>query len=219
MSAVAAPPEMRTFADVLERLGDVPPHRVRLRPQPGTATDRDVIRECAAGTGPLCELVDGVLVEKTMGFYESRLAVALIFFVETYLTDHDLGIVLGEAGMVRIVGQVRMPDVSFLSWDHFPGRILPPGAILDRVPDFVVEVISPDNTEGEMERKRREFFGGGGRLFWQVYPDKRRVRVYTTVTDFVEHGEDDTLDGGAVLPGFQLSIRTWFDRAGRRGPA
>ena len=83
---------------------------------------------------------------------------------------------------------------------------------------MAVEVISPSNTEGEMERKRRECFGGGGRLFWQVYPAARRVRVYTTVTDFVERGADDTLDGGDVLPGFQLSVRTWFDRAERRSP-
>jgi pantothenate kinase type III len=28
--------------------------------------------------------------------------------------------------------------------------------------------------------------------------------------------EEDVLDGGAVLPGFQISIRDWFARAGRR---
>jgi hypothetical protein len=70
-----------------------------------------------------------------------------------------------------------------------------------------------------MERKRRECFGGGCRLFWQVYPETRRVRIYTTTTDFVERGEDDTLDGGDVLPDFRLSVRSWFDRAGQRPPA
>jgi hypothetical protein len=28
--------------------------------------------------------------------------------------------------------------------------------------------------------------------------------------------EEETLDGGEVLPGFQLPIRRWFERAGRR---
>src|SRR5205807_913735 len=142
----------------------------------------------------------------------------LIFYLESFLTDHPLGIVLGADGMVRIAGQVRLPDVSFFSWDHFPGRLLPHGAILGVVPDFAVEVISPSNTEAEMARKRRECFGGGTRLFWQVYPATRRVRVDTTATDFTERGEDDTLDGGDVLPGFLLPVRAWFERSGGRPP-
>jgi hypothetical protein len=29
-------------------------------------------------------------------------------------------------------------------------------------------------------------------------------------------GQEDTLNGGAVWPGFELSIKHWFTRAGRR---
>ena len=64
-------------------------------------------------------------------------------------------------------------------------------------------------------RKRREYFAGGTRLVWQVYPATRRVRVYTTVDAFVELTEDDTLEGDPVLPGFTLSVRRWFERAGQ----
>ena len=51
---------------------------------------------------------------------------------------------------------------------------------------------------------------------WEVDPGQRRVRVYSDPAQFTEITEDGTLDGGAVLPGFTLPIRTWFDRAGRR---
>ncbi len=52
-----------TFADLLEQLGDISADRVLLRPYPGTATEQDVI-EIDAREDRLCELVDGVLVEK-----------------------------------------------------------------------------------------------------------------------------------------------------------
>jgi Uma2 family endonuclease len=101
-------------------------------------------------------------------------------------------------------------------WSHFPGRLLPPGAFLNRAPDLAVEIISPSNTAREMERKRREYFAGGARLVWQVYPATRRVRVYTDPDAVTELGEDETLDGSPVLPGFSLSVRRWFERAGQR---
>ncbi len=59
-----------TAADLLHRLGGIPASRVRLVPTPGTATEKDVIA-VHDRTNRLCELVDGVLVEKVMGFDES----------------------------------------------------------------------------------------------------------------------------------------------------
>ena len=117
--------------------------------------------------------------------------------------------------MTRIEpGLVRMPDVAFHSWTHFPNRLLPPGAFVDQAPDLAVEILSPSNTEREMARKRSEYFAGGCRLVWQVYPPTHRLRVYTSPDAFVELSEDDSLEGDPVLPGFRLSVRRWFERAG-----
>jgi Uma2 family endonuclease len=213
--ATIAPPDIETLADLLHRLGDIPLERIRFRPSPGTATEQDVI---ATPRGRLCELVDGVLVEKAVGYYESWLGAILIHFLMRYLEDNDRGLVLGADGLTRMEpGLVRMPDVGFYSWEHYPNRLLPDGTFLQRAPDLAVEILSPSNTEREMDRKRREYFDGGAHLVWQVYPPARRVRVYTTVDAFVELDEDQTLEGGTVLPGFTLPVRHWFERAGQRG--
>src|SRR5208282_5840627 len=74
----------QTVADLLERLGGIPASRVRLVPTPGTATEQDVI-DVHDRTNRLCELVDGVLVEKVMGFDESRFAAWIVFFLANYL--------------------------------------------------------------------------------------------------------------------------------------
>src|SRR6266403_1486468 len=97
-TATLSPPIYETFADVLKQLGDIPAERIWLQPPPGKATEKDVIR-IEAHSNRLCELVDGVLVEKAMGYYESRVAVVLIFFLELHLRDRDLGIVLGSDGV------------------------------------------------------------------------------------------------------------------------
>jgi hypothetical protein len=62
-----------TMADLQDHVGGVPPERIRVVPPPGYATEEDVI-EIAAQQGRLCELEDGVLVEKPMGWYESMVA-------------------------------------------------------------------------------------------------------------------------------------------------
>jgi Uma2 family endonuclease len=208
---------MATLADLLDRLGSIPPERVRLRPPCGTATEHDVI-EADAHEDRLCELVDGTLVEKPMGWYESRLAIILAYFLEQYLEEHDLGVVAGEAGMVRLQpGLVRIPDVAFVSWDRLPGRELPAEPIPDLVPDLAVEVLSLSNTDAEMRRKLREYFEAGTRLVWIVDPRARTVRVYTSPARSRLVREDRSLEGGAVLPGFVLPLREWFARAARRG--
>ncbi len=58
-----------TVADLLAQLGDIPPSRVLMRPAPGTATEQDVIALLNRHDRHkrLCELVDGVLGEKTIG--------------------------------------------------------------------------------------------------------------------------------------------------------
>ena len=71
--ATIAPPEIKTLADLRKRLGGIPLDRIWFHPAPGTATEKDVI-EAEGRENRLCELVDGTLVEKAVGFEEARLA-------------------------------------------------------------------------------------------------------------------------------------------------
>jgi Uma2 family endonuclease len=205
-----------TMADLLRRLGSIPPRRVLLFAAPGQATEKDVLR-VHDKEGRLCELVDGVLVEKDMGFVESLLAYDLGYFLKVFLERHDLGIAVGADGMMRLAsGLVRIPDISFISWDRLPGRRIPRQPIPALAPDLAVEVLSAGNTAAEMRRKLREYFAAGVQLVWYVDPRKRIIQVFTAPDEMVTLREDDTLDGGDVLPGFRLSVRKLFQRAERK---
>jgi Uma2 family endonuclease len=207
-----------TAADLGERFGSMPLWRIRFDPFPGTATEQDVL-DVLHKEGRLCELVDGVLVEKPMGFRESALAATLITFLKMFVTPRRLGTVTAPDGTLRLTaGLVRIPDVAFISWDRIPGRRLPQQPIPNLVPDLAVEVLSRSNTADEMERKRREYFGHGARLVWLIDPEARTVTVYTDpATSAVLH-EAQTLDGGSVLPGFELPLRDLFAELDEQTP-
>ena len=73
-----------TVADLLKRLGNIPANRVRLVPTPGTATERDVLAVLDREKRP-CELIEGTLVEKVMGYGEARVSGELLFQLLLYL--------------------------------------------------------------------------------------------------------------------------------------
>lgn len=213
-SPATAPCE--TFADLHARLGGVPLSRIRCQPPPGTATEADLLPR-PGGEKRLLELVEGTLVEKVMGFYEARLAAVLIYLLERFLERHNLGVVAGPDGAVRLApGLVRIPDVAFFSWQQFPNRQRPAQRVPDLVPDLAVEVLSEGNTEAEMAGKLEEYFRTGTRLVWYVDPEPQTVRVYTSPTECRVLTAADTLTGGDLLPGFRLPIRQWFARAWRQ---
>lgn len=205
------------LAELVERLGHVPLDRIRMRPPPGTATEKDVL---AAERGPrkrLCELIDGVLVEKAMAVRESLLAAALIQVLADFVQRNDLGIVLGADGMIRLFpGQVRIPDVSFVAWERLPGEEVPDEAIGSFVPNLTVEVLSPSNTRAEMERKLRDYFLAGVELVWLIDPKTQTADAYTAPDECRHVGKGGSLDGGTVLPGFRASLKELFARTARR---
>ncbi len=210
-SSDGAPVSLRTLEDLVRELGGIPLSRVRLSPAIGCANEQDLL----VPDGRYCELVSGSLLEKGMGFFESRLATLLSHFIETWLAAHSLGFVIADGAMTRLQsGLVRIPDVSFFRWDRIGSRSVPRDPICRIAPNLAVEIVSRTNTRAEMVRKRIEYFEAGVELVWIVYPESESVEVWSTARDCHIAGIEDSLDGGSVLPGFTISIRDWFQRAG-----
>lgn len=206
-----------TAAEMQQQLGGIPLERIRVVPPPGLATDEDAIR-IQDREGRTCEVIDGVLVEKAMGFFEARIATVLLQTLQNFLDARDLGIVTGPDGLVRLMpNRTRAPDVSFFSWSKFPERQLPAAAVPHLIPDLTVEVLSKSNTKAEIETKLDEYFSTGVRAAWVIDPARVTARIYTAREDFEDISESGSLRAPAVLPGFELTLRELFDRAGKRG--
>jgi Uma2 family endonuclease len=195
---------------VIARFGDIPIARLRTSPPPGEATEADVI-ELHERHDRLFELIDGTLVEKAMGWRESYLAAWIATLLNNFVQPRKLGLVLGSDGMFRLEReQIRIPDVAYISKQRFAGRAVKPGAFWELGCDLAVEVISPSNTQREMERKLNDYFAAGVTAVWLVYPKTRAVAVYSSATEFMTLSGDEALDGGTLLPGFSVPISQIF---------
>ncbi len=211
MAIATTPRPLVTVGDLLKQLGGIPASRVRLHPTPGTATEQDVLR-VLDDENRLCELVEGTLVEKPMGYEESEIACLIIRALGNFVVPRKLGSITGPDGTIKLfAGLVRIPDVAFTSLDRLPGRKRVRVALPQMAPDLAVEVLSKSNTSAEMRRKVGEYFASGVRLVWIVDPKKRTARVYTAVDRSVLLDESQSLDGGDVLPGFCLALKDLFE--------
>ncbi len=209
-----------TLDELLHRLGDIPPERVRMDPLPGKATIDDLIEVNEQRLGPVCEWVENTLVEKAMGQHESWVAIVIASDILQFIRTRDIGMLLGEAGVMEILpGIGRAPDISFLSWKSLPGGKPPPRSnkVPAVVPDLAIEVLSESNRPAEMERKRKDYFRAGVKRVWEIDPETRSAKVYSALNEFTPIEANGSIDGEDILPGFVLSLREVFDFALRQG--
>src|SRR5438132_58024 len=153
VSAALKSASAETLADLVRRLGGVSLKRILTKPAPGTATERDLIAALEAPRKRICELVDGVLVEKPLGTLEAILAGVIVQLFWNFVEPRDLGVVIPADGPLRLwLGWVRIPDVSCVAWSRIPGREFPDHPIARIIPDLAIEVLSKGNTKREMDR-------------------------------------------------------------------
>jgi Uma2 family endonuclease len=154
------------------------------------------------------ELMDGEIVEKMPSFTPSKLSMRIGRFIGNYLDTQLLGYVTGEAGGYILSEQHTFnPDVGYISKARLPEI---PEREVEGAPDLAVEVMSPTDRKRKMRNKAEIYLLYGTKIVWLVFPDTQMVEVYTPDADVVEKGVDDTLDGGEVLPGFTLTVRSIF---------
>lgn len=199
-----------TAGDLFQRLGAIPLSRLQMTPAPGSATEQDVV-ELQIREDRLCELVDGMLLEKVMGSYESMLAMELGILLGQYIRTANLGRLLGESSLLRLApGVIRSPDLSFVTNQQLTQ--LPPsqGRIWELAPALAVEVISQGNTAEEMRAKLRDYFTHGVREVWYLYPAEQAVHVFADVASVRVVTAPGILRESAVLPGFELDLSRLF---------
>lgn len=159
------------------------------------------------------ELVDGRLLEKGMGFETSVIQCKLSYWLLTWVEATQHGYVTDSEGVYRCFpekpDQIRKPDVSFIRKDRLPAGRLPRGAC-KVAPDFVIEVISPNEFVYDLNRKLADFQSVGVPLIWVVHPDLRVVDVYIPGQPTQRLTAADELSGDPVLPGFRVHIADLF---------
>jgi Uma2 family endonuclease len=160
------------------------------------------------------ELVRGVLVvREPAGYVQGDIAMRLGAAIHSYVDAHGLGRVFAaETGftLARKPDTVRAPDVAFISNERLPDS--PPRGFAELAPDLAVEVLSPDDSPGEILEKVADWLKAGTHLVWVVDPRRVTARVYRADGSGSILGERDAFDGEALLPGFSCALDSILPR-------
>ncbi len=180
--------------------------------KPKLLTAEDLL--CLYSEGVRGELIRGELCETvSVGVEHGQTVANLIIAIGSVVKPKRLGRLAGsDSGVLleRDPDTVREPDVLFISAERLPLDVRVTG-YSELVPDLVVEVASPSDSRRSVHDKARMWHSYGAPLVWAAYPNTRSVDVHRADGSIVTLSEDDTLDGGEVLPGFSILVRDIFE--------
>ena len=163
--------------------------------------------------GKRLELVNGKVYEMApAGGRHGLAAMNLGILLGGHVRLNGLGWVFAaETGFIlsRNPDTVRAPDVAFVSSVRMDIDELP-DEFIGIVPDLVVEVVSPGDSQREAYEKVEDWLRAGVRLVWLIYPTTRTATVYRSLEEAIQLTENDFLEGEDVVPGFSCRVGDLF---------
>ncbi|MBX3068904.1 MAG: Uma2 family endonuclease [Thermomicrobiales bacterium] len=157
------------------------------------------------------ELIEGELAPMTPpGGEHGEIQANLIGIIREFVSTREAGKVFGDTGYVlqRNPDTVLGPDVSFVLSDRLPENRR---GYLSVAPDLAVEIVSPGNAPGEIERKLAIYLQAGVRCVWIVYPRERQITVYEPDNAPRVYGDSAMVSGAPVLPDLTFPAAALFD--------
>jgi len=155
------------------------------------------------------ELIKGELL--TMNPPKSlhgRVVINLAIILGLHVKVNRLGVVYTESGyhLEKDPDTVLGPDMSFVSKE----RVDEAGdSYYQGPPDLAIEVLSPGDRKGYVDRKLAIYLETGTRSVWLVNPRRRTVEVISSLNDRRTLHEDDELIDNTV-PGFRVKVSEIF---------
>lgn len=156
------------------------------------------------------ELIRGVLHE-TMpaGLRHGKIVIRLGGRLDSHVQPAGLGTVFGsDTGVLleRNPDTVREPDVAYVSAERLPLDVEIAG-YCPVAPDLVAEIVSPSDSEEDVDNKALMWLHFGVRMALVINPETGTIRVRQPDLPTAILTMDDILEGGEVLPGFSCPVR------------
>ncbi len=130
-------------------------------------------------TKPANEFVDGQIIQKPMPQGEhSSIQGELITIVNAVTKPQRIAWAFPEL-RCTFGGRSIVPDIAVFIWERIPTK--PDGTIanvFDSHPDWIVEILSPDQSSTKVTRKILHSLKQGSQLGWLIDPAERSVLVY-----------------------------------------
>ena len=158
------------------------------------------------------ELVQGVLkMMSPAGGRHGRIAMKLALLIGQHVQAYSLGEVFAaETGFLLATNPdtVRAPDVAFVSETTLGDFRDEPG-YLPVVPEFVAEVVSPNDRSSDVEEKVASWLDVGGSCVLVVDPQTKTIRRYGGANQIARYTEGE-MELSPVLPGLAIDVAKLF---------
>ncbi|GBE95579.1 Uma2 family endonuclease [Nostoc cycadae] len=105
-------------------------------------------------------------------------------------------------------GADRSPDVSWVAKSRWAALTKEQKEkFIPLCPDFVIEILSPNDSLKKTQNKMQEYIENGCRLGWLINRKQQEVEIYRPGKDVETLKSPQTLSGEDVLPGFVLTMQ------------
>jgi Uma2 family endonuclease len=160
------------------------------------------------------ELVNGEAKPKmSPKRFHSRLTIALCIILAQWAENKgEVGVEWAVILKKRGKDWVPVPDLLYISYARFSSDVIENEAC-PIPPDLVIEIISPDQSFGEMSAKATDYLDAGVMRVWVIDPKSKTVTIfYPDVRPQTKRGTDSLED--ALFPGLVISAEQIFNQAG-----
>jgi Uma2 family endonuclease len=163
--------------------------------------------------GKRYELVRGELrTTSPNGSEHGRIAANVLLSLAQHVKQKKLGTVYAaETGFLLGTGPdtVRAPDVAFVRKERLD-ELGPVAGYLPLAPDFVAEVVSPNDSYSQVKDKALAWIDAGVPMVLVVDPVTRTVQLYRSADDIVSLNCQQQLDASDIVSGWSLAVGDIF---------
>lgn len=144
------------------------------------------------------EIIDGEeYVSPSPSTPHQRVVVNLIFYLRSYVAQHDVGEVFAAPLDVLLSDtNIVQPDVLFVS-DERASIVTERG--IEGAPDLIVEVLSEGNRRHDEVRKRKLYARFGVPEYWIADPALETIKVYRLTDGDYERTAELSAEAGDTL--------------------
>ncbi|MBK8565437.1 MAG: Uma2 family endonuclease [Saprospiraceae bacterium] len=105
--------------------------------------------------------------------------------------------------------QWRKPDLSLVTIEQT--RAAMDG--FEPVPEFVIEVVSPNDKINQIQEKIKEYFAAGVKIIWLIFPHSQNVYIYRNLSQHIEECSGDQIcSAEPIVEGFKMKAADIFKR-------
>jgi Uma2 family endonuclease len=173
--------------------------------------------------GPF-EIIDGEIVPMTpTKFGHSYLTRLLFLALHNFVSAGGQWEVFSETAFIKpgvddpnwVEGSF-VPDVMLIRADRVAAYTAANADWREKplpiVPELAIEIVSPTDRYSEVYKKIERYFERGVLIIWLIDPQRKKVSVHRAGADQQTIlGENGTLTGCDLLPGFEIAVKSLFE--------